>query len=87
MEAAIIHTRAELRELKRMAEESYILRNRANEQLHEVQQETFEARSQRMALLQETKDEVERRKENLQTKERTLRVKDCSDLFQTQVDC
>ena len=76
MEVALIHTKAELKELKRMAAESYVLRDKAIEQLHEMQQETFEARRARMELLEETKAEVERRKEDLQgNKERNVRVR------------
>ena len=74
IEAALIHTKAELAELNHMAKEAYVLRDKANDQLHQMQQETFEARRQRVSLLEETKAEVERRKEDLQTKERNLRV-------------
>ena len=76
MEVALIHTKAELKELRRMAAESYVLRDKAIEQLHEMQQETFEARRARLELLEETKAEVERRKEDLQAnRERNVRVR------------
>ena len=74
MEAALMYSHTELNELKRMAAEACVFRDKANEQLQEIQQETFEARRARVTLLEETKAEVERRKEDVQTKERTLRV-------------
>ena len=69
-----MYSHTELNELKRMAAEAYVFRDKANEQLQEIQQKTFEARRARVTLLEETKTEVERRKEDVQTKERTLRV-------------
>lgn len=69
-----MYSHTELNELKRMAAEACVFRDKANEQLQEIQQETFEARRARVTLLEETKAEVERRKEDVQTKERTLRV-------------
>ena len=74
MEAALIHSSTELREMRELATGAFTLRDRTQAEWMAMHQHMVALREDRDAVLQATRAEVERRKDDLQQKEQRIRV-------------